>query len=164
MQDGASTEEIYVVLMEITHDDLDAPIRLSTDNAKRVSSDPLVYGTRSSWRDANPLSEPYLWVIASVLVPSDQDDAPSSGSFALETLDSSVTKLLLSFTDPAQLNIAVVLASSPDLVEAEWLGLDITTAAIDSGEIALTFSREEVELERFPFARLTRNRFPGLHL
>ena len=39
--------EIDVVLIEITHPDLDAPIRLSTDNTERISDEPLIYGTRS---------------------------------------------------------------------------------------------------------------------
>jgi hypothetical protein len=164
MQDAATSDEIYVLLLEITHTSLSAPIRLSTDNAERISTDPLVYGTRSAWRGANPANEPYLWVIASVLVPDDKQDAPAAGSFVLENLDNSIVGLLRSFTDLATLNMAVVLASSPDFIEREWVGLKITTAEMNAGEISLSFSREEIELERFPVGRLNRNSFPGLHL
>lgn len=164
MQDAATSDEIYVLLLEITHPSLDAPIRLSTDNADRISTDPLIYGTRSNWWAANPTTEPFLWVIASVLVPDDKQDAPAAGSFVLENLDNSIVKLLRSFTDIATLSMAVVLASSPDFIEREWIGLKITTSEINAGEISLSFSREEIELEQFPIGRMTRNNFPGLHL
>lgn len=164
MQDAATSSEIYVVLLEITHPMLDAPIRLSTDNADRIQDDPLIYGTRSAWRGSNPVTEPFLWIIASVLVPDDKQDAPASGTFVLENLDHSIASLLLSFTDLATLNMAVVLASSPSHIEREWTGLKITTADIDLGEISVTFSRDQVELELFPLGRMSRSSFPGLHL
>ena len=50
-----------------------------------------------------------------------------------------------------------------DLIEAEWTDLQLLTAEITGAEITLQFSREEIELERFPAGRMTRDRFPGLH-
>ena len=162
-QDADLSDEIHVVLLQIEHPDLDAPIRLSTDNTERITTEPLVYGTRSRWRGANPMSEPFLWVVASALLPSDLDDAPAAATIMLENLDSGMAVLLRSFVDTATLHMAVVLASSPDLVEAEWTDLQLGSAEITGGEITLQFSREEIELERFPGGRMTRNRFPGLH-
>lgn len=165
MQEDQSTAEIYVVLFEFTHPDLAAPIRLSTDNADRISADPdLVYGTRSSWRGANPVSEPYLWVIASAQVPSDLDDAPAAAQIVLENLDRDMVALLRSFSTPAAVSMAVVLAATPDLIEAEWTDLQLVSAEADAGEIVIAFSREEIELEFYPAGRMTRDRFPGLHL
>lgn len=164
MQDAASTDEIYVVLFEISHPDLPAPIRLSTDNADRIQIDPVIYGTRSSWRGANPLTQPYLWIIASAVLPGDLDDAPAAAMVALENLDQEMVRLVRSFTSPATVAMAVVLASSPDEVEAEWSDLLIVSADIDAGEILLSISREEIEREYFPSGRMTRDRFPGLHL
>lgn len=162
MDDPASSE-VEVVLIEITHDELDAPIRLSTDNTERLSADPLYYGTRSSWRGANPITDPYLWVVASVLLPSDQEDTPAGATLVLDNLDWNIAELLRSFRTPAHFAMAVVLASSPDLAEAEWQDLLLTSAEISAGEILLTISREEIELEYFPAGRMTRRQFPGLH-
>ena len=164
MQDAEVPDDIYVVLFEFTHPDLDAPIRLSTDNTERLSTDPLYYGTRSIWRGADPDQEPYLWVIASALLPSDMEDAPAEGTIVLESLDDRITKILRSFTDPASVSMGVVLASSPDQIEQEWSGMNLTSANIGIGEITLSFSREEIELEYFPSGRMSRDRFPGLHL
>lgn len=164
MQDADASGEIYVVLFWIDHPDLAEPIRLSTDNTERLSSEPLYYGTRSTWRGADPATQPFLWVIASAMVPSDLEDAPAAGSVALEVLDREMVRLVLSFTTPATIHLAVVLADSPDLIEAEWTDMQILSADIDAGEILLSYSREEVENEFFPSGRMSRDRFPGLHL
>lgn len=163
-QEEANTDEIYVALFRIDHPSLPTPIRLSTDNTERLSTDPTVYGTRSSWAGANPLLEPYLWAIADAILPSDLEDAPAAAQIAIEALDHDIVQTVRSITTPPTIRMAVVLASSPDVVEAEWSNLLITTVDADAGEIILTISREEIENEFFPAGRMSRDRFPGLHL
>lgn len=154
--------EIDVVLIEITHPDLDAPIRLSTDNTERISDEPLIYGTRSTWRGADPATDPYLWIIASAVLPDDADDAPAQAQIVLENLDAQLTEVLRSYTDMATVAIAVVEAATPSLIEAEWHGMLLSNAEGTSAEITLSLSRDEIELEHFPAGRMTRQKFPGL--
>ncbi len=163
-QDADSTAEIYAILFEINHPSLEAPIRLSTDNTERITSDPYVLGTRSNWRGANPATEPFLWVVASTLLPSDLQDAPANGTLILENLDDRIVKVVRSFTDLATINMAVVLADTPDFIEHETTNMKIMSHDINAGEVTLSFSREEIELEYFPAGRTSRNFFPGLHL
>ncbi len=164
-QEADASAEIQVVLFEVTHPDLEAPVRLSTDNTERLSDDPVTYGTRSSWCGADPASEPWLWIVANALLPSDLEDAPAAARIELENLDSAMVELLCSFVaPPATVRMAVVLASSPDLVEAEWSGLQLMSVDVDAGSITLSLSREEIEAEYFPTGRMSRARFPGLHL
>jgi len=162
-QDAEATAEIYVALFYIDHPQLDAPIRLSTDNTERLSDDPLMYGTRSTWMNSKPQKEPFLFVLASAVIPSDLEDAPAAGSFILENVDNEIAKLLRSFTNLATLHLAIVLASSPNLVEAEFRDMKITSADIDAGEVTIEFSREDIEDEKYPNGRMTKDRFPGLH-
>ena len=162
VQDAEASAEIYVALIEITHPELSAPLRLSTDNADRISLEPLVYGTRSTWRN-NISTDPFLWVIASAVLPSDLDDAPASATIILENLDRRMGELVRSFTSPATFHIAVVLASSPDFIEAEYTDLLLTSSEITSGEISLSISREEIELYFVPAGRMTSRTFPGMH-
>ncbi|PZR89680.1 MAG: hypothetical protein DI537_20540 [Stutzerimonas stutzeri] len=162
-QDAEGTGEIYVALFYITHPDLAEPIRLSTDNTERLSVEPLMYGTRSTWLGSNPTTEPFLFIVASTLLPSDVEDAPPSGNIIIENLDSRIAGLLRSFSDLATIHMAVVLADSPNLIEGEWRDLNIISADIDASEIAVSFSREDINDEYFPSGRMTRDRFPGLH-
>lgn len=154
--------EIEVMLWCIEHPDLPQPIRLSTDNAVRISVDPEVYGTISTWKGATP-ADPYLWIIASAVLPGDSDDAPAQATLILENLDTDMVDIVRSFTDLATVSLAVVMASSPNRIEAEYSGLQIVSADISAGEVALALSRDEIELEPFPAGRLSKHRFPGLH-
>lgn len=163
LQDAEASGELYVVLIEIAHPDLDEPILLSTDNTERLSDDPLYYGTRSLWRSQTGRKREFLWVVASTLLPSDLDDAPASATIILENLDRRIAEVTRSFTAPAVVAMAVVLASSPDQVEAEYSDLKLTSSEIKAGEVTLSISREEVESEYVPGGRMTSQTFPGLH-
>ncbi len=159
--DAQASDDIYVVLFEIEHPDLATSILLSTDNADRISLEPLIYGTRSTWRSA--ATRDFLWIVASTVLPSDLDDAPAAATIILENLDRQMAEVVRSFTSPATFHMAVVLASSPDLVEAEYTDLLLTSAEITAGEITLSISREEIESEYVPGGRMTARTFPGLH-
>lgn len=154
--------EIDVVLIEITHPDLDAPLRLSTDNTEMISDEPRIYGTRSTWRGADPATDPYLCIIASAVLPDDAEDAPAQAQIVLENLDSRMIEVLRSYTDMATVAVAVVEAATPNLIEAEWHGMLLSTAEGTSAEITISLSRDEIELEHFPAGRMTRQKFPGL--
>ncbi|SDX90516.1 hypothetical protein SAMN05444336_112124 [Albimonas donghaensis] len=160
--DAASSAEVEVALFVIEHPSLASPVRLSTDPTERLSADPLIYGTRSSWFGANKVTEPYLFVLVSAELPGDQDDAPAAATLVLESVDNDIAKLLRSFTDRPVIHMAVVLASSPDLVEMECRDLRIVAAEGDAGQVSLTLTRAPIEDETVPMDRFTRDRFPGL--
>lgn len=161
--DAASSAEIEVALFVIEHPSLEAPLRLSTDPTVRLSVEPLSYGTRSSWRGADPATDPYLFILASAQVPGDMEDAPSAGSIVIENVDNQVAAVLRSFTDRATVHMAVVLASSPDVVEAEWSNLKLISADYDEAEATIAISRAPIEDEQAPTDRFTKDRFPGLY-
>lgn len=158
-------EEVEVVLFMIEHPELEeGPIRLTTDQTEELSEDPYLVGTRSDWRGSDPASQPFLWVVADAIIPSDMDDAASSGSIVLDNLDSDMVKLIRSVATPPHVHVAVVMASSPNEIEAEWEDFLIVDANVTAGNITLRFSREDIENEPFPPGRATRNNLPGLHL
>ncbi|MEB3422228.1 hypothetical protein ACFSDD_09250 [Salipiger marinus] len=161
-REGLAPEEVEVLLIEVTHPDLEAPIRLSTDPTERISTDPLVYGTRSGWRGANPVTEPFLFALISAEVPGDMEEAPASATLVLENVDHAIAELLRSVTSRASVHLAVVLAASPEVVEAEFLDMQLIAAEGDAERIPLTISRQPIEEEGFPMHRMTRDRFPGM--
>ncbi|MEM6381644.1 MAG: hypothetical protein AAF739_03145 [Pseudomonadota bacterium] len=158
--DAQATDEIEIVLVRITHDDLDEPVRLSTDPTQRLSDDPLAYGTYSSWLTTD--DSPFLFVLVTALVPDDLEEAPASASLVFEAVDNNITKLLRSTTDEARVDLAVVLASSPDRVEQEWLDLRLVSSEGDANAVTLQIARVALSSEPFPAGRTTRSRFPGL--
>lgn len=158
--DGMAPDQVEVVLWHITHPDLSAPVRLSTDPTERLSVDPLRYGTRSTWQTED--GSPFYFIIASALVPDDKGDAPATAKIVLANVDSSIAVLLRSFVTPATVDMAVVLAATPDLVEFECLGLQLVSSEPNGDLVTLNLSREPLTAEPWPSGKMTRSRFPGL--
>lgn len=162
-EDAESSAEIWVTLLKIEHEALDRPVRLSTDNTERISSNPPAYGTRSTWLTDDTEADPFLFIFLSTLVPSDLDDAPISANFVIDNISSDIASALLSVPRKATIHMAVVLASQPNTVEAQWLDMRLDDVRITAGEVTLSFSREVIEAEPYPAGRLSKNRYPGLH-
>ena len=160
--EAASTDEVEVVLLQFEHPALEAPIRLTTDRTERISIEPLIYGTRSTWNGADPASEPYLFVVAAAELPSDLEDAAPGGAIVLSNLEPGLGAQLRAVTGPASVHMAVVLASSPDLLEREFRDLLLVDVGGDAAEIRLTVSRRAITEELAPTDRFTKDRFPGL--
>ena len=154
------SDEIEIVLIQIEHSDLATPVRLSTDPTVRLSSDPLMYGTHSDWLGA--ADGPFLFILASAEMPSDQEDAPAAARIILENVDGRIAGVLREMPGRAVVHLGVVLASSPDVVEVEYLNLQLLSSSGDVAQISLSIGRRPVEEEAFPSGRFTKARFPGL--
>jgi hypothetical protein len=156
------SDEVAVVLMHISHPDFATPYRFSSDPTERLSIEPLLYGTRSRWRDSDPASAPFLFAAMSFQLPGDQDGAPAETRMTLHLYDAETVEVLRSVSTPARVDMAVVMASSPDLPEYEHLGHLLYSAGYDD-VVTLTSSREMIEEEGVSKDRYDKDRFPGLH-
>lgn len=159
--DAESTAEIEVVLVKITHPLLDTPIRLSSDNTERLSLEPLMYGTRSTWLTDD--GSPFLFILMGAQIPDENPEEPPAGNLVLANLDSDIAEVLTSTTVPAVVSMALVLASSPNEVEHEFLDMQLRSAEGDGDQIVLSFTSEPVLSESYPPTRMTKERFPGLY-
>ncbi len=163
--DAVGSKEVEVVLLHITHPETEQVIRLSTDPTDRISYSPPSYGTRSTWLGADPEDddEAFLFILLSVLVPDDSEDSPPAAQLVLQSVDNRTADALRSTTQRATVNMALVLASTPDTVEQEWLNFKLISAEGSGDSITLSISRDPVTAEPWPAGRMTRDRFPGLH-
>lgn len=157
--DEEVSDTLEVILMKITHPDLDDPVRLSTDPTERITTEPLVYGTRSTWLTTD--SSPFLFVSLAAQLPDDLEGTPQAGALVLEAVDNDVNIILRSTTTPATVDMAVVLAESPDQVEAEFRDLEMVSAEGGKDTITIQVTRELLSAEPWPSGRMTRARFPG---
>ncbi|WP_319496327.1 hypothetical protein [uncultured Cohaesibacter sp.] len=159
--DAQTTAETEVALFVFEHENLTAPLRLSTDPTERLSADPLMYGTRSTWDGADPQTDPYLYVLMSAEMPGDLEDTPASSTIVLENVDNDIAAVLRGFTNMATVHMAMVLASSPDLIEVEYRGMKLLSSEGNGDEVRLTIGRRPIEEENVPMDRTTKQRFPG---
>ncbi|TXN64985.1 hypothetical protein [Methylobacterium sp. WL6] len=155
LQDG-QTDEVMVMLVIITHASLPAPVYLSSDPTVRISADPLAYGTRHQ-------GEVYDFVLMGAVLPDDQDKSPPKTTLVFENVASGMAKAIRSILSPADVELRLVLASSPDVIEARYTRLRAVRGSYDASQVSLDISREPWTSEPMPAGRMTADRFPGLH-
>ncbi|APZ53144.1 hypothetical protein [Salipiger abyssi] len=158
-QAASQSSDPKVALFEFSHPDLPEPIRLCSAAIEVISRDPRTYGIRSAWRGEVAA---YQHVACGVTLPGDQPDAPAAVSLTFDLFDASLPELLRSFSTRADCRVALVMASAPDVVEAQWGPLDLVSAQIGD-RIVISANRKRIEEEGAPFLRFTRTMFPGLY-
>lgn len=95
------TGEVFLVLVEITHEDLVTPLRF-VNNTKDITHN----------------SNTYTAVAFRFTPPVEEDGTISNTSIEFDNVDRSITQVIRSLSSPPSITIKVVLSSSPDTVEA----------------------------------------------
>ncbi|MEL7113974.1 MAG: hypothetical protein AAGP08_00035 [Pseudomonadota bacterium] len=154
--------DVEMALLQFEHASLATPLRLSTDPTERLSTDPLRYGTRSTWNGADPLTEPYLFIIASAEFPGDQEDGATPATLVLQNIHAGIGRVLTSFTDRATCHLGGVFADAPNEIVAEVRNLKLVSARGNEDEFVLTLEHAAIGEETVPWQRMTATTFPGL--
>lgn len=152
---GEAPADVPVVLVTIDHEELDAPIRLSSDPTVRLSDEPLRYGTISN-------GEEYDFVLLSVSLPDEEEDTPPAASLVIENVAADMVALVRSVATPLTVDLALVLASAPDALEEHYRWFRSTKISYDAATVSIDLIREPLSTEPWPAQRMTKSRFPGL--
>ncbi|KAB2937397.1 DUF1833 family protein [Hyphomicrobium sp.] len=152
-----ATEDAVITLVTITHPELDSAIRLSSDPTRRISVDPLRYGTVAE-------GVIYDFVLMSVIFPDDRMGAPAAVTLAFANVADDMAAVIRAALSPARVDIRCVLATAPDVVEEEWLDLRGVQGSYDDSRITYDVSREAISNEPWPAHRMTQARFPRLYV
>lgn len=152
------TTEDQVLLVTISHPELAAPIRLSSDATEKLSLEPLVFGIKSNGLE-------YQLVLMSAILPDNRRGSPRRAALTFQDIDSTHIELVRSFINPATVDLEVVFASAPDVVTDSYEGLRMKQVSYDESSSSMTieFSRELYLSEPLPSHRQTKNVSPGLH-
>ena len=151
-----STDEFPIILVEITPDGASEPVRICSEPARRLSSDPLRYGIVHQGKE-------YEWVIMSAAWPDDQEGKPPSTTliFANVVEDMAATVRGVTPGTQAEVVLKMILSSAPDYVEESYV-MKATNGTYNAVQVTLDVSREPIELEPWPAFRMTKINFPGL--
>lgn len=163
LEEGASTAELEVALIRFRSPDLLTTVRVSTDPTDILTSFPRTYGTRSTWLGSNPSTEPFKFLLAGVQLPDDNDDGDGTVQIMFDLVDPLMIEVMRSFNERALVDLAVVLADTPGLVELELLDMVVIGAESENGQLIFTVTADPEAEELWPAPRMTRDRFPGLH-
>ncbi|GJE00540.1 DUF1833 domain-containing protein [Methylobacterium isbiliense] len=149
------TDQVPVVLTEIRHSTLVTPLRLATDWTVRVSTEPLVYGFRHG-------GNVYEFIQMSAIWPDDQDRTAPKTTLVFANVTRDMVAPLRAILDPVYVDLTIVMADTPDVVEARYTNLRGIRGSWDASQVPLDISREPLTSEPMPAGRMTKARFPGL--
>lgn len=139
------TGEAFILLITISHDDLDDDIRVCSDG-QQVTSNSLDY-------EAFPFQ---------LTLPEVTEDGPPRARLVIDNVDKQIVEAVRTITTPPTVKIELVLASDPDTVEASFDDFVLRNIQYDMLTVQGELLLEVFETEPFPSAGFYPSNFPGL--
>lgn len=142
---AAQTEQVFLLLLEISHASLSPTLRF-VDNLQDVVSGGNTY-------TAFPFQ---------LSLPDDQDDQLARVTLSIDNVDRQIVQAIRSLTSPPTIALKIVLASSPNTVEAGPFDFTLRETEYDALVVSGTLAFEDFLNEPYPVGSFTPNFFPGL--
>lgn len=140
------TDEQIVVLVEITHADLAAPIRVVNDT-----------------QDLDVDGDTYSACPMRIRLPGEREDQIPAAQLVIDNVDRSIVAALPQVIDPPTVTFTVVLRSSPTTAEAGPFTFALRVVSYDVLVIESTLGVPPILDEPLLGDRFTPKDYPGLH-
>jgi len=148
-----------IALITLTHEDLDDPIRISTDPTQELTElttdTQKVYGTVSDGSD-------YIFLPVRLTLPNDTDAGPGEMKLEIDNVHRSITESIRTIQTPVTCQVDLVLDNALDTVDASWPEFKLTNITYNATVVCGTLKLEMLNTEPFPSGSFTPNYFPGL--
>lgn len=151
------TGDYPIMLLTIAHATLPTPVRVSSDPTQRLSATDteVVYGTVSR-------STQYIWIPFQLTLPGESDDSTPRAAISIDNVSRELTSVIRNLDSPPTVGMELVMASSPDVVEAAWPDFDVSPIDMDELSISGTLTLDLLIGEPFPGGTMTPGYFPAL--
>lgn len=138
------TDQVWLCLVEIQHSSLGAPFRIVNNN-----------------EDVTSNGNVYLKSAFSLTLPDDADEAPSV-NIEIDNVDRLVVDIARSVSSPATVLLTVVLAETPNSIEAGPFEMRLVRVGYDKDKVTGSLIYEDVLNEQFPAVTFNPARYPGI--
>ena len=138
-----ATEEVWLTLLTITSSEVAFPLRFVANNQSVVS--------RGNTFIAFPFDLDF---------PGQDEENPGEARLMIDNIDRSIVAFVRSISIPPKVTIEVVLASSPDTVEAYFSNMTLRNVSYDAKTVSGLLKFEDIVIEPVTYA-MTPERFPG---
>lgn len=142
---GSQTDEAYLVLIKVDHDEMEDPIRVTSDGVITVSNGESFH--------------PYPFTLT---LPDDTERPFSQGRLTIENVSQTIIQAIRSISTSLLITMQVVLASDPDTIEIEYPDFELTNINYDAQTISGSLNIESFVEEPFPGDSFIPSYFPGL--
>lgn len=141
----SSTTEILLPLLTISHPTFVTPLYF-VNNPEPITS-----------RGNDYIGWPFT-----INFPSDDPDQPPQTQLVLDNVDREVIAAIRGLSSSPTVTLELVLASTPDVVEAGPFTMTLTQTESDLGSISGTLSYDDVLNEPYPKGTFNPGRWPAL--
>jgi hypothetical protein len=150
-------DEPFIVLLTITGEGIDEPVRLADNYTHRLSETPenVTYGLVSR-------GEEYLFLPFSITLPDDKNGTEARCNVTLNDVTGDLMPVLRSINGAPTVDMEVVLGSDLDTVEISAPGLFLGGIGYDAGTITGELVYQSPSAEPFPAGTFTPTYFPGM--
>jgi hypothetical protein len=145
------TAEAFLALLVIEYPTLEAPLRF-------VNNVEDVYSTAGD--AATP--QQYFGCPFQIALPAERDDQLPSVTIAIDNVDQQIVAALRSLTSAPMLTLYIVLASTPNTVEAGPFRFRLTSAQYNAQQVTGYLAFPDVLNEPFPWRTFTPGDWPGV--
>lgn len=148
-----TSDNIFITLVTITHDQLTEPIRVA-DNVTTVLS--------TGYDGVVSNSIEYTYIGFKFVLPNLEQDALPTTKFTMDNVNREITAVLQDLEGKADATVELVLSKNPNVVQFRIGGLKLGQVTWDVMQLEADFGVEYFMNEPYPAPRFTPSRFPGL--
>lgn len=139
------TDEVFIILLTLSHDEMAAPIRVCSAAENILSR-----------------GETFIPFPFALTLPEDEDGRPPRARLGIDNIDRQIVLAVRSLTSSPQVLIEIIRAAAPDVVEARFEDFRFTNISYDSRAVTGDLTVEDFTAEPFPAACFSPSLFPGL--
>lgn len=141
------TGEAPIVLLTISHASLATPIRVAGYD-----------------QDVTSRGETFVAYPFEITLPTDSGEAAPRARLSIDNVDRSIVAAVRQATGtPPQVTIEVILASSPDTLEASFPVFELRNVKSNALTVDAELTFDGLASEPYPAGRFTPAAFPGVH-
>lgn len=124
----------WIVLLTLSHPNMAPPLCFSSNSVDTLSNGVLYH--------AFPFE---------ITLPDDVEGRTPQAQLRIDNTSQEVIAVLRGLTSPPSLDIQIVRASAPDVIERRWSGLEWRASTYDVGFINGTLTVDDLAQEEFPY-------------
>ena len=142
---GAETDEIWLILLTLSHADLSDDIRVVHNQVSITSRGMLFVG--------------FAFEIS---LPLDSSDRPPVAELRIDNVSTEIAEAVRSITTAPSVKIEVIRAADPDTVELALDGFLLRNVQWDASAVTGALALEDIVTEPYPAGIFSPAGFPGL--
>jgi hypothetical protein len=145
------TDEAFLSLLVLRHPTLEEPLRF-VNNVEDVFST----------ADGDAEAQRYMGCPFQLRLPQERDDQLPAVQISIDNVHPAIVEAIRGLRTPPQLTVYVVLASTPNDVEAGPFAFTLKNVDYDAQQVMGTLAFGDMLNEPFPWRTFTPNDWPGV--